>query len=97
MSKRSGLSRLEDLKRWFVDVGRYPYTLHKIDMERWRDYFCPVCGEGFDFVKEPNYRFMSWYIHTEQFPNTRGEDCSVGPVWDSWLSDFYDQEYGGEA
>ncbi len=84
MSKRSGMSRIEDLRRWFVDLGRYRYILHKIDMEPWRDKFCPVCGEG--FTSEPGLYFMNYAIH---YTNSRGEECSYGVQYDAWLSAKY--------
>lgn len=82
MSKRSGLSRLEDLKRRFVDIGRYRYILHKIDMEDWRDRICPVCKFG--FAGPPQY-FMSIYaIHN---------DCALTPAYEAWIQEtFYSDE-----
>ena len=61
MSKRSKMSRWQDLKRGFIDIGRYRYVFHKFDMERWRDYFCPECGGG--FTEEPGFYFESKAIH----------------------------------
>lgn len=75
MSKRSGLSRWEDLKRWFIDVGRYRYILHKFDMERWRDTPCPSCGIA--FTEEPRYYAMGIGLHWE-------EDCT-----EKFWNDFY--------
>lgn len=80
MSKRSGLSRWEDLKRKFVDVGRHRYILHKIDMESWRDKTCPVCHKG--FMKEPQFYFNSYGIHDE---------CSFTPAYDMWVQGEYDK------
>lgn len=91
MSKRSGLSRFQDLKRGFVDIGRYRYILHKFDMETWRDKTCPICGEG--FTKEPNYYFMSFAIHTTL---SGGKECGIGPEWETWVAKITDETYGPE-
>lgn len=93
MSKRSGLSRLEDLKRWFIDVGRYRYILHKIDMEPWQNQNCPVCGEG--FTSAPNFFMSSYPIHTEQCQNSKGEECYFTHAYYEWVQKtFYsDEEY----
>lgn len=76
MSKRSGLSRLEDLKRGFIDIGRYRYILHKIDMEVWRNQPCPQCKK--DFTEEPTCYFDGMGIHW---------DCS-----DDFIQQYYDEE-----
>lgn len=81
MSKRSGLSRLQDLKRGFVDVGRYRYILHKIDMETWRDKICPICRKGFS--KEIGYFFMSYGVHDE---------CYGTPEFNTWADKFYEDD-----
>ena len=86
MSKRSGLSRLEDLKRGFVDIGRYRYILHKFDMETWRDKICPVCNKGFS--GEPRYYFNSHAIHWDT--------CTSGVRWERWFAtqcDDYSYDY----
>jgi hypothetical protein len=78
MSKRSGMSRLEDLKRWFVDVGRHRYILQKVDMEVWRNFTCPICGEG--FTKDPGYMANGNYMHSEH----------IGTLAHTkWWSDLY--------
>ncbi len=81
MSKRSGLSRIEDLKRGFIDIGRFRYMLRKHDMEPWRNRTCPICNFGFG--KEPSYYFMSYAIHN---------DCSFTPAFEKWAEEFYDEE-----
>lgn len=77
MSKRSGLSRLQDLKRGFVDIGRYRYILHKFDMETWKDQTCPICEKGFE--KEPTYYMNYFAIHN---------DCADSPAFDLWIESF---------
>jgi hypothetical protein len=86
MSKRSGLSRLEDLKRGFIDIGRYRHIYHKIDMETWRDKTCPICGQG--FTEEPRTSFMSHSMHN---------GCSWGPEFDKWFAKWYEAEYQGDS
>jgi hypothetical protein len=61
MSKRSGMSRLEDLRHWFVDTGRYRYVLHKFDMEPWRNQRCSGCGEG--FASDPRLTYSIYPMH----------------------------------
>lgn len=85
MSKRSHMSRWEDLKRWFVDVGRHRYILHKIDMEPWRDQTCPICNNG--FIKEPRFYYEGKPIHSE---------CADGPAWQLWVDAMYYQRYYNE-
>lgn len=71
MSKRSGLSRFEDLKRGFVDVGRYRYILHKFDMETWRDKTCYGCGKGFS--ADPHLTYNSYAVHNVDCMNKAAE------------------------
>lgn len=78
MSKRSRLSRWQDLKRGFVDIGRYRYILYKIDMETWRNRVCPICK--ISFTEEPNYYFSSYAIHTS---------CTDKPEYEIWLIEQY--------
>lgn len=78
MSKRSHLSLLGDLQRGFLDIGRYRYILHKIDMEPWRGKFCPICNK--EFTEEPRFRFMSYDMHI---------DCTFTPAYDVWMNDWY--------
>lgn len=85
MSKRSGLSRLEDLKRHFVDIGRYRYLLNKFDMETWRDKTCPICNKG--FAKEITYFFMSQGMHNE---------CVDTEEFQTFVQKHYDDQYDDE-
>jgi len=71
-----------DLKRKFVNIGRYRYLLHKVDMEPWRDRVCPVCEKAFE--SEPHYYMNSRGIH-----NT----CTFTPAYDAWVSSFDDEDY----
>lgn len=87
MSKRSGLSRLEDLKRHFIDIGRYRYILHKFDMETWRDKICPICSRG--FTGEPNFSYESISIHWDCFDSDEGQD------WVNKHNDEYHSDEGG--
>src|SRR5260221_2158157 len=92
MSKRSGLSRWEDLRRWFVDVGRYRYILHKFDMEPWLDKTCPICNLGFD--KEPTYYYESYPIHnTCSYNNELGESTPEFEAWANKLADEREEDY----
>lgn len=75
MSKRSGMSRWEDLKRWFIDIGRYRWILHCFDMEPWRNSPCPQCGIA--FTEEPRNSFMGTNLHSECF----------SPYMDQWCID----------
>ncbi len=83
MSKRSGMSRLEDLKRGFIDIGRYRYIYHKIDMEPWSGEVCPICEQ--EFTEEPKMHFMSYDMHGH---------CSFGTDFDKWYEKWYENEYG---
>ncbi len=85
MSKRSSLSRLEDLKRGFVDVGRFRYILHKIDMEPWRDKICPICNKG--FVEDPRNKYENFDIHP---------GCVLTDAYDMWVQAHYEEKYAEE-
>jgi hypothetical protein len=78
MSKRSNMSRIEDLKRGFVDIGRYRYILHKFDMESWRGKVCPICN--ISFTEEPRFHFSSYSMHL---------DCTFTPEYDVWMNQWY--------
>lgn len=80
VSKRSGMSRIQDLRRKFVDIGRYRYILHKFDMEPWLDKTCPICHKA--FTKEPNFYFMGIPVHS---------DCSMTDAYDVWLEAKYNE------
>lgn len=82
MSKRSGLSFLEELKRGWIDIGRYRYMFRKIDMETWRDKICPICEKG--FTEEVRYFFMSYAIHNK---------CADTEEFNSWTQKFYEEDY----
>jgi len=71
MSKRSGLSLLEELKRGWIDIGRYRYMFRKIDMETWRDKICPICNKG--FTSEPNFSYESYSMHWGCYDSDKGE------------------------
>ena len=85
MSKRSGLSRLEDLKRGFVDIGRYRYILHKFDMEIWRNATCPICGNGFS--SEPKFSYESRSMHF---------DCYLSDEGHEWANKHYEEYHSDE-
>ena len=85
MSKRSHMSRWEDLKHWFIDVGRHRYILHKFDMEPWREKVCYGCGGP--FTEEPRYSFASNSMH---WSNTK--DCTdIGTQ--RWYAEHDDEGY----
>lgn len=86
MSKRSGMSRWENLKRWFIDVGRYRFIIHRFDMEPWRKQFCPICGEG--FKSAPQTYMNSYAIHN---------DCWESPHYDVWVNKVFDELYPIES
>jgi hypothetical protein len=90
MSKRSGMSRLEDLRHKFIDVGRHRYILHKIDMEPWLDKTCPICNKG--FTEDPRFSFMSYAIHFGCWESPAFAEWEV-----QWIKDEDNYDYDGLA
>jgi hypothetical protein len=85
MSRRSHLSLLGELKRGFIDIGRYRYMFNKFDMETWRDKTCPICNKG--FTSEVTFTYESFPMHF---------DCYISDEGREWVQKHYDEYHKDE-
>jgi hypothetical protein len=67
-----------NLKKRYIDIGRYRLILHKFDMEPWREQICPICTKGFS--EAPKFFYESTPIHSA---------CASTEEYSTWATHRY--------